>query len=63
MKKFNGFENYMIIEALKLYISTQESEIIQMEEKGMRSIFAQGYWEMVGKEVMDKVHNMTLKKK
>jgi hypothetical protein len=60
--KFNGFEKYFITTALKHAIEEAENDIKEMEEDGRRSIYAQGYFELVGNELIDKVHNMTLKK-
>ena len=60
--KFNGFEKYFITTALKHAIAEAENDIKEMEEDGRRSIYAQGYFEMVGRELIAKVHNMTLKK-
>jgi hypothetical protein len=59
--KFNGFEKYFITTALKHAIAEAENDIKEMEEDGRRSIYAQGYFEMVGNELIAKVHDMTLK--
>ena len=60
--KFNGFEKYFITEALKHAIEEAEESILEMEREGKRSIYATGYFTMVGKELIEKVNNMTLKK-
>ena len=60
--KFNGFEKYFITIALEHAIAEAENDIKEMEEDGRRSIYAQGYFEMVGKELIAKVNDMTLKK-
>ena len=60
--KFNGFEKYFITTALNHAIAEAENDIKEMEEDGRRSIYAQGYFEMVGRELIAKVHSMTLKK-
>ena len=60
--KFNGFEKYFIQTALKHAIEEAESDIKKMEEDGRRSIYAQGYFRMVGKELIAKVNDMTLKR-
>ena len=52
--KFNGFEKYFIITALKHAIEEAENDIKEMEEDGRRSIYAQGYFRMVGKELIEK---------
>lgn len=65
MKKFNGHENHLMQEALKLYIEKAEDEILDQianlkEDK--RLMFAPGYFTMIGKELADKINSMTLKK-
>ena len=60
--KFNGFEKYFITTALKHAIAEAENDIKEMEEDGSRSIYAQGYFELVGNELIAKVNDMTLKK-
>tara|TARA_B110000908_G_scaffold83361_1_gene99792 strand:+ start:700 stop:906 length:207 start_codon:yes stop_codon:yes gene_type:complete len=65
MKKFNGFENHLMQEALKLYVEQAESEILDKTanlKPGKRLIFAPGYFTMIGEELADKINNMTLKK-
>ena len=59
--KFNGFEKYFITTALKHAIEEAENDIKEMEEDGRRSIYAPGYFEMVGIALISKVNNMTLK--
>jgi len=60
--KFNGFENHLITEALKKYIKFLEEENKEMQKGGKMSMFAEGYFEMVGEELLEKVDEMTLKK-
>ena len=60
--KFNGFEKWFITTALKNAIEEAEENIIELEREGKRPIYASGYFEMVGKELIAKVHNMTLKR-
>jgi hypothetical protein len=60
--KFNGFENYFIIEALKHAIEESEDEITELIKQGKRPIFAEGYFKLVGGELIDKINNMTLKR-
>jgi|TARA_B110000444_G_C18816692_1_gene585515 hypothetical protein len=63
MKKFNGFENHLIQEAIKLYIENAEKEITnQSANEGKRFMFAPGYFTMIGKDLSYKIDNMTLKK-
>jgi len=60
--KFNGFEKYFITTALKHAIEEAENDIKELVSEGKRPIYAEGYFTMVGNELIDKVHNMTLKK-
>ena len=60
--KFNGFEKYFITTALKHAIAEAENDIKELVSEGKRPIYAEGYFTMVGNELIDKVHNMTLKK-
>jgi hypothetical protein len=60
--KFNGFEKYFITKALQHAIETAESDIKEMEKDGRRSIYAPGYFTMIGETLIDKVNSMTLKK-
>jgi hypothetical protein len=60
--KFNGFENYFITKALTHAIEEAEAEITEMVRQGKRPIWAEGYFTMVGEELIEKVRTMTLKK-
>ena len=60
--KFNGFEKWFIQTALKSAIQEAETDVLAAESKGKRSIYAPGYFTMVGNELIDKVNSMTLKK-
>ena len=60
--KFNGFEKYFITAALKHAIEEAENDIKELVSEGIRPIYAQGYFEMVGKELIAKVNSMTLKR-
>ena len=60
--KFNGFEKWFLTTAIKHAVEEAEAEIKEKEGTGKRGIFATGYFEMIGKELTEKVHNMTLKR-
>ena len=60
--KFNGFEKYFITTALNHAIEEAESDIKKLVSEGKRPIYAEGYFEMVGKELIAKVNSMTLKR-
>ena len=59
--KFNGFEKYFIQTALKHAIEQAEVDVLAAESNGKRSIYAPGYFTMVGTEIINKVNSMTLK--
>ena len=61
MKKFNGMESNLIIDALQFYVAQVEKDILQMEKDGKMSIFAPGFYTNVSKELIDKVKSMTKK--
>ena len=58
--KFNGFEKYFIQTALKHAIEQAELDVLAAESDGKRSIYAPGYFSMVGNEIIHKVNRMTL---
>ena len=60
--KFNGFEKYFITTALKSAIEEAEADVLEAQATGKRVIYAPGYFTLVGNEIINKVHSMTLKK-
>ena len=60
--KFNGFEKYFIQTALRHAIEEAETYVLATESEGKRSLYAPGYFTMVGNEIIDKVNSITLKK-
>ncbi len=63
MKKFNGMESNLIIDALQFYVAQVEKDVLKIEEDGKRSIFAPGFYTMISKDLKDKVKSMTKKDK
>ena len=65
MKKFNQFESNLIEDALRNHIQLLEASVTEVEALGEgRSIFASGFFTMMGEELIDKVVNeMTRKQK
>ena len=61
MKKFNGMESNLIIDALQFYVSQVEKDILELEKDGKTSLFAPGFYTMISKELKDKVKSMTKK--
>ncbi len=60
--KCTGFEKHFIQTALKSAIEQAEEDVLAAEADGKRSIYAPGYFTLVGNEIIDKVNSMTLKK-
>ena len=60
--KFNGFEKYFIQTALKAAIEQAEEDVTKLVSEGKRPIYAEGYFTLVGNEIINKVNDMTLKK-
>jgi len=60
--KFNGWENYLITEALNAFSSKMEAEIEQSEANGKNLIYGPGFFKMNCEDLVHKVNNMTLKK-
>ena len=57
--KFNGFENWILTEALKNWTEMAEAEI---DEK-QNTLFAKGYFNMVQKDIKTKLDDNTKKDK
>jgi hypothetical protein len=60
--KFNRFEKYFITTALKHAIEEAENDIKELVSEGKRPIYAEGYFTMVGNELIKKINDMTLKR-
>ena len=60
--KFNGFEKYFIQTALNHAIKQAEQDVKELISEGKRPLYSEGYFTMVGNEILDKVNSMTLKK-
>ena len=60
--RFNGFENYFITNALEHAIIQAEDDILELKREGKISIFASVYFNMIGKDLLQKIDHMTLKK-
>ena len=61
MAKFNGFENWFITTAVKAAVAKAENDVIEAEKGGKRLIYAQGYFTMVGKDILDHIDELTVK--
>ena len=58
--KLNGFENYIITEAVNNYKESAEAEILELEKTGKRPIIASGYYTQVCKDLIYKIDRLTL---
>ena len=63
MKKFNGMESKLIIDALDCYVTQVEKDILELEKDGKRCIFAPGFYTNISNDLKDKVKSMTKKEK
>ena len=61
MKKFNGMESQLIIEALSYYVAQVEEDILEAEKEGKTSIFAPGFYTNISNDLKFKVKSMTKK--
>ena len=61
MKKFNGMESNLIIEALNYYVAKVEKDILEAAKDGKISIFAPGFYTNISNDLKFKVKSMTKK--
>ena len=55
MKKFNGMESNLIIDALQFYVSQVEKDILELEKDGKTSIFAPGFYTQISKQTLYRI--------
>ena len=58
--KLNGFENYIITEAVNYYKETAQEEVEKLEKSGKRSMIAPGYYTQVCEDLLYKIDRLTL---
>jgi hypothetical protein len=63
MKKFNGFEAYLILEGLKEVSASMKEGIEKTLAEGKMPIMTTGYVDMIVAETIEKVNSLTLKNK
>lgn len=63
MKKFNGFEAWLIVEGLKFAAEDMKSGIEETIANGKMPLMTTGYIDMIVKEAIEKVNSLTLKQK
>jgi hypothetical protein len=62
MTKFNGMERMLINEALQNHALNLEAEVQTAIDAGKNPLFAEGFFTMLIKELLEKVDTMTRKK-
>jgi hypothetical protein len=63
MKKFNGFEAYLILEGLKEVSASMKEGIEKTLAEGKMPLMTTGYVDMVIKDAIEKVNSLTLKQR
>ena len=63
MKKFNGFEAYLILEGLKEVAASMKNGIEATLADGKMPLMTTGYVDMVIDETIEKIKTLTLKQK
>ena len=63
MKKFNGFEAYLILEGLKEVSASMKEGIEKTLTEGKMPLMTTGYVDMVIKDAVEKVNSLTVKQK
>ena len=62
MKKLNGHDQFVIEQALELWVAQFEKEITEAEANGHRVIFDIKYPAMIAKDLNSKIDSLTRKK-
>ena len=62
MKKLNGHDQFVIEQALELWVAQFEKEITEAEAKGHRTMFDIKFPAMAANEIKNKVASLTRKK-
>ena len=62
MKKFNGHQEHVILEALELYKEALKKEIAELEAEGKRPFMTQGFVDMDVAEIAAAVKELTKKR-
>jgi hypothetical protein len=62
MKKLNGHDQFVIEQALELWVAQFEKEITEAEAKGHRTMFDIKYPAMAAKDLSMKIASLTKKK-
>lgn len=60
-KKFTGFDNWVLTEALKLFSEDAEKRVAESEKQGKMSLYGPGFFSDVAYSLKNKVDSLTLK--
>jgi hypothetical protein len=63
MKKFNEFEKYLVSEGLKLFSEQMRADVKAYENSGKMPLYTVSYVDMVERELLEKLNDMTKKQK
>jgi hypothetical protein len=63
MAKFNGFENFLLVQGLERVALEMKADIRDIEEKGKNPLMTVDYVDMVVKETFNKLQSFTIKQK
>jgi hypothetical protein len=63
MAKFNGFENFLLVQGLERVVLEMKADIRDIEEKGKNPLMTVDYVDMVVKETFNKLQSFTIKQK
>jgi hypothetical protein len=63
MTKFNGYQSFVIHEAVENYCKELKNELAQMEKEGKNPIITQDYVDMTEKDILEIVTKLTKKEK
>ena len=63
MKNFNEFEQWFINTAINSAVEEAEKEVLKDQNNGKRLIYAPGFFTMQGKDIKDKVAELTIVQK
>ena len=58
---FNGFENYFVTQAVNKAVEEAENDIKVLEGGGLRPIYSSGFFEIIGKGILQELDRNTMK--
>jgi hypothetical protein len=61
MNKLNVFENYLLSEGLKLFTEQMRADVKAYEDNGKMPVYTISYVDMIERELLEKLNDMTKK--